>query len=189
MERLMHNNQKDNFNALNIIYNPVSWIHPKRFSMPVGLSMPRCHSVINDILITHFSLSVEPIDFENETEKYLARHWTLLPKAAFMVACQRYKSNLFRYGIWWQLDKSVRQFSLLNFIENKSEDVVSCSLEQYELYAKKEVDLFSSSVSKVMKERLPLLFSPGNDEVTDSPRLTDNNELAMRMAIQHVQRS
>ena len=167
----------------------MSWIHPKRFSLPIGFSTPRCHSVINDILIASFSLSVEPLDFNNEKERYLTRHWNILPKAALMVACQRYKSNLFRYGIWWKLEKSVRQFSLLNFIETKDDNSPVVSLEQFLLCAEKEINLFSSSVSTVMKERLPLLFPSGGDEKNLPPLLIDDNNLVMRMAIQHAQRN
>lgn len=58
MDRLMHKSQRESVNALNIIYNPMSWIHPKRFSLPVGFSTPGCHRVINDILIANFSLSL-----------------------------------------------------------------------------------------------------------------------------------
>ncbi|MGX8940872.1 hypothetical protein ACWWJF_10955 [Symbiopectobacterium sp. Eva_TO] len=189
MERLMHKEQRECGNVLNIIYNPISWIHPKRFSLPPGFSTPGCHRIINDILIENFSLSVEPLDLNNERELYLAAHWHLLSKAAFMVACQRHKINLFQCGIWWKLEKSVRQFSLLNLIESKPMNASPYSLEQYALCAKREVDLFSASVSRVMRERLPLLFLPGDDMETVSPTLTGDNELAMRMAIQYAQRS
>lgn len=184
----MRKAQREYGNVLNIIYNPVSWIHPKRFSLPYGFSTPGCHRIINDILIKNFSLSIEPLDLNNERERYLAAHWHLLPKAAFMVACQRHKSNLFQSGIWWKLEKSVRQFSLLNLLDGKPMNASSYSLEQYALCAKREIDLFSASVSRVMRERLPLLFSP-DDVENMSPTLSGDNELAMRMAIQYVQRS
>lgn len=185
----MHKNQRECDNILNIIYNPISWVHPKRFSLPPGFSTPGCHRIINDMLIENFSLSVEPLDLNNERERYLAAHWNLLPKAAFMVACQRHKSNLFQCGIWWKLEKSVRQFSLLNLLESKPMNTSTYSLEQYALCAKREIELFSTSVSKVMKERLQLLFSSRDDVETVSPILTGDNELAMRMAIQYAQRS
>ncbi|MFT8209925.1 MAG: hypothetical protein ACMZI0_03610 [Symbiopectobacterium sp.] len=106
-----------------------------------------------------------------------------------MVACQRYKSDLFQYGIWWKLERSVRQFSLLNLLNTKGMDASVSSLEQYVLCAKREVDLFASSVSMVMKERLPLLFPPENDVENAPTILINDNELVMRMAIQHAQRS
>ncbi|MCW2488548.1 hypothetical protein J5069_21825 [Candidatus Symbiopectobacterium sp. NZEC127] len=189
MENVTHKAQREHVNVLNVIYNPVSWIHPKRFSLPPGFSTPGCQRIINDILIENFSLSVEPLDLDNEREQYLATHWHLLPKAAFMVACQRHKSTLFQCGIWWKLEKSVRQFSLLNFLDNKQVDASAYSLEQYALCAKREIDLFSSSVSTVIRERLPLLFPPDDDSGNAPPLLTGDNELVMRMAIQHVQRS
>ncbi len=185
----MHKKQREYDNVMNIIYNPISWIHPERFSLPSGFMTPGCHRIINDILIENFSLSVEPLDLNNERERYLAAHWHLLPKAAFMVACQRHKSNLFQCGIWWKLEKSVRQFSLLHLLEGNPMNVSIYSLEHYALCAKREIDLFSASVSRVMRERLPLLFSPGDDVETVPPTLTGDNELAMRMAIQYVQRS
>lgn len=185
----MNKERRECSNTLNIIYNPISWIHPKRFSLPPGFSTPGCYRIINDILIESFSLSVEPLDLNNERERYLAEYWNLLPKAAFMVACQRHKSNLFECGIWWKLEKSVRQFSLLNLLDSKPVNTCSYSLEQYTLCAKREIDLFSASVSRVMRERLPLLFSPDDDVEDVPPTLLGDNELAMRMAIQHAQRS
>lgn len=185
----MHKEQRECGNSLNIIYNPLSWIHPKRFSLPSGFSTPGCHRIINDILIENFSLSVEPLDLNNERERYLAAHWHLLAKAAFMVACQRHKSNLFQHGIWWQLEKSVRQFSLLNLLESNPVSAFSYSLEQYALCAKREIDLFSASVSTAMRERLPLLFCADDDVENVPPTLIGDNELAMRMAIQYAQRS
>ena len=186
MERAMYNNDLD---TLNIIYNPISWIHPKHFSLPVGFSAPRCHRVINDILITNFSLSVEPLDFDNEKERYLARNWRFLSRAALMVACQRYKSNLFKYGIWWKLENSIRQFSLLHFLDNIDGGTFISSIEQYLLCARQEIDLFASSVSVTMKERIPLLFPAGDDNKSIPSLLVDDNDMIMRMAIQHAQRS
>ena len=182
----MNNNELD---SLNIIYNPISWIHPMRFSLPSCFSKPICHRVINDILIADFSLSVKPLDFDNERERYLARNWKLLPKAALMVACQRYKSNLFKYGLWWKLESSIRQFSLLNFLDNNEGDTFFSSLEQYLFCARQEIELFASSVSITMKERLPLLFPAGDDKSNIPSLLIEDNDLIMRMAIQHALRS
>lgn len=181
--------QEEKIAAHRILYDPVSWIYQQRFPLPNGFTSPRCRHVLNDILLTHFSLGTGPLDFENDVERYLIRHWHLLPHAAFMATCQRFRSSLFRYGLWWKLDNATRQFALLTLSPCSTEIRCAITIEQMRGLAEREISCFAANVSDAMKARLPLLFPEQDDTLCTSLPVLAHNTLLMRMAIQHAERN
>lgn len=175
--------------AKRIIYDPISWIHPQRFSLPAKFSSVRCRSIFNDILINHFKLSVGEIDLDNSTERYLTYHWSLLRKAAFMMACQRYRASLAYNGQLVKLDAATRQFAMLNIVESSDASGGKFTIRELEVIASQEITGFYSSVSTVMRERLPLLFPELMPTHLRRPGSPHVDELLLRLAIQHAKRN
>lgn len=180
--------QQEQINANRILYDPIAWIHPQRFSLPNGFSSPRCRRIFNDMLLAHFALATGALDYENDNERYLIRHWHRLPEAAFMAACQRYRSSLFRHGLWWKLDSAVRQFALLSLSPCSDDIRHAITLEDIRAASVREMLTFASNVSDAMKTRLPLLFPKHGNELHTSFPVVEQNALLIRMAIQHAER-
>lgn len=172
-----------------IIYDPISWIHPQRFSIPAKFSSSRCRSILNDMLFSHYSLAPGMFDFDNSNERYLMCHWSIIPQAAFMAVCQRYRASLAYYGQLVSLDSVTRQFAMLDLVDSSDEYRMKVSLESLWILASEEINSLSHSVSQQMRSRLPLLF-PDYPRDQNFPLFqSKGSELLLRMAIQHAKRS
>ncbi|MFU9136523.1 hypothetical protein [Erwinia tasmaniensis] len=176
-------------NVQRIVYDPVSWIHPQRFSVPEQLASVRCRSILNDIILSEYKLSTGELDLGNSKECYLANHWWLLSRAAFMAMCQRYRSSLAWYGNLSKLDNITRQFALSDITGSNDEFSGRFTFDQLWGAAFRELLTFCDPVSKVMKERIPLLFPRACQDNLPSFFPSDDNELLIRMAIQHASRN
>ncbi|WP_073980913.1 hypothetical protein [Erwinia sp. ErVv1] len=176
-------------NVQRIVYDPISWIHPQRFSVPEKLASVRCRSILNDIILSEYNLSTGELALSNSTEHYLANHWCLLPRAAFMAICQRHRSSLAWYGNLSKLDNVTRQFALSDITGSKDEFRGRFTFDQLWGMACRELLTFCGPVSKVMKERIPLLFPWVHQENMAPFFPSDDNELLIRMAIQHASRN
>lgn len=189
MTATLNISRQEQAQANRILYDPLAWIHPRRFARPEGFFSPGCRHVLNDMLLANFALSVEPLDLGNDQERYLVRHWHLIPRAAYMAACLRVKPSLFRHGLWWKLDSAVRQFALLTLSPHSEDRPERITLEHLWGFAEQEVSVFASEASASMRTRLPLLFPERNDELATSLPVLARNALIMRMAIQHAERN
>lgn len=182
-------NQHQDGNAQRILFDPLSWIHPQRFTLPQGFSSSGCRRVLNDILLVNFDLPIGELDFSNQKERYLARHWHLIADAAFMVNCQRYKASLLQQGLWWKLDSATRQFASLEWPGVPVSSEQSVTLEQLRAMALQDAEDFAGTVSVVMKSRLPLLFPCAKEAGVGMNSRANDNGLMMTMAIQHAKRN
>ena len=174
-----------------IIYDPVSWIHPKRFLAPAKLTSARCRSVLNDIILRHYGLSTGALDLTNSKENYLARHWSVLAKAAFMAVCHRYRASLAYNGLMLKLDPVTLQFTQSEITASRDDVRGIMTLENLNSLACEELIVFSSTASLVITERIPLLFHdivPESNQRSLSISPTDN-EILIRMAIQYAKRN
>ncbi|CNF34460.1 hypothetical protein [Yersinia kristensenii] len=172
-----------------IIYDPLSWIHPQRFSVPSEFVTPRCRSILNDMVLAHYELSTDALNVEDEKERYLVCHWHLIPQVAWMAVCQRYKASLFRYGLWGKLDSAIQRFALFDIYDTHYEHPSVFSLDELGLLAKHEISLFACSVSQGLKQRIPLLFPESREEGDIALYPTECNDLVMRIAVQYAKRN
>lgn len=172
-----------------IIYDPVSWIHPQRFTVPDMFSSARCCSILNDNLLSNYKLSTGMLNYNNSKEKYLAHHWHILSKASYMAVCQRYRSSLAYQGSFIKLDDVTRKFAQSRLIDSKDEFRGEIDISQLWGAACQELIAFSASVSTVMKERIPLLFPESLETNGSFLSQSSDNELLLRMAIQHASRN
>jgi len=168
-----------------ILYDPVSWIHPHRFPVSDNFSSEICQAVLNDIIFEEFKLSTNCVDLNNSRERYIISHWALLPGAALMAACHRYRANLARSGLITKLDKATQQFSLSCLIESKSHAHEKLSRQALAQLACQEAMAFSCSLSRSIRERVPLLF-PLSPVTSNGEVYNDCDELLFRMAIQYA---
>lgn len=171
-----------------ILYDPVSWIHQERFPAIAHFSSTRCQSVMNDIILEKFKLSTECIDLNSSLERYIIMHWELLPGAALMAACQRYRANLARNGFIVKLDKTTQQFAMACLVDSESQVNQTLSKEALVPLACQEAIAFSQTLSQSIRERVPLLFAR-SPVALDTEVYNSNDELLLRMAIQHAKRS
>lgn len=172
-----------------IVYDPVSWIHPQRFSMPVSFSSSRCRSILNDMLFHHYRLTPGILDIGNSNERYLICHWSIIPHAAFMAACQRYRASLAYYGQLVHLDSVTRQFAMLDLVDSNDKYRKKVSLETLWVLAREEIKCLSHYVSQQMRRRLPLLFPDYPRDKSFPVFECKESELLLRMAIQYAKRS
>lgn len=170
-----------------IIYNPLAWIHPQRFTLPERFDSPRCRSVINEVLLRQYQLPIEEIDLGNSKERFLVSGWPLLARAAFMAASQRHRAMLARNGIFTRLDKATRQFALAE-LTPALQATKAVDFEFLWQSARLELEIFATGCTATIRSRLELLFP----ETVSLPNLrapTQDNELLIRMAIQNAKRA
>lgn len=168
-----------------ILYEPLSWIHPHRFPLIDNFSSVRCQSVLNDILLDEFNLSIEGVDLKNSREVYVIAHWALLPSAALMATCHRHRSSLARTSLITKLDKATQQFVYSCLIESEGKPHDELSLKTLSQLACQEAIAFSCSLSLPIRERVPLLFA-SSPTTLDTGAYNNTDELLLRMAIQHA---
>lgn len=177
--------------ARSIIFDPVSWIHPTRFQLPTKMESARCRSILNDIILHQNRLSTDIINLANSRESYLAHHWRVLGKAAFMAVCHRYRSSLAYNGLMLRLDPITLQFTQSELTASRDEVRGIITFDNLNYLACKELMAFSSTVSLAMKERIPLLFQEMDPEDSNDILSTSSadNEILIRMAIQYAKRN
>ncbi|WP_380178205.1 hypothetical protein [Kalamiella sp. sgz302252] len=169
-----------------IVFNPLSWIHPGRLTLPENFRSPRCQSLLNDFLLRQYQLPTEAINLNNAQEKFLVENWAVLARAAFMVACQRQRLRLARTGLFARLDRATRQFALAELTPAHDDSV---QLDFAELWhnACGELNVFAAGCSETIKKRVVLLC-PEAATGALMPELADN-EFLLRMAVQNARRA
>ena len=146
---------------VSIMYDPLSYIHPERMSLPKLFNTPRQRGIINDMLIHQLELPVGLQPPTSILERQLVLNWMRLPYISTLIGAQLLKADLGWQGNLLHLSSSVRNFISFRLSVAKRgsrhskgmlEDVQKCGLQHLLLWQRQ--------ASKVLKERMALLFPP-----------------------------
>ena len=144
-----------------IMYDPLSYIHPKRMHLPKLFNNPRQRGIINDMLMDQLELPVGSPPQTSILERQLVLNWTRLPYISTLIGAQLLKADLGWQGKLLHLSSSVRGFMSFRLsVCKRASRHSECVLEDVQKFGLKHLLLWQCQASKVLKERMALLFPP-----------------------------
>ncbi|WP_410012216.1 type III secretion apparatus protein OrgA/MxiK [Sodalis sp. C49] len=172
-----------------ILYDPLSWLHPRRLPLPPALNGARARSIINGILIQAHDWSVDcpPAAVDGPAALFI-RHWRLMPQAALLIAAQRHRASLARQGGLLQLPSWVRQFAGLAIVDSYGDDMPVAIPAALIARGRGELLAFGAQLPLAIRQRISLLFSPELDRETGGEPRPAPSPLLIKLAFQHAEK-
>ncbi|CRL46375.1 Oxygen-regulated invasion protein OrgA [Sodalis glossinidius str. 'morsitans'] len=174
-----------------VMFDPLTWIHPSRFALPASLDGIAQRSIVNDMLISLYGLSLErPALPTHSLPRQFVEAWHLLPQIALLMACQRHRASLAKGGYGASLPDWLRQFAALSLVSSRSSPGETIPPPaQLLAWGKYELLAFAGSLPRGLRQRLDLLFPPeeGRDDLSRLS-LPPPCRLLLKLAFQHAKR-
>lgn len=167
-----------------VLYNPLLWMHPQRRQFNPVLNTPRCHAVLNDMIIAHYRLPLAGIN-AGRIESLFITYWHLLPQVGLRLAALRYRARLALGGELARLDPAVRQFALLDLIPALPADGTLLGPDELWQLALQQLWQYQPQLSAAVTRRLPLLFPPALTGPVSVPE-SAGDPLLLQLAIRHA---
>jgi type III secretion system OrgA/MxiK family protein len=191
-----------------VMFDPLAYIHPDRFSAPPGFDTPAQRAAINGLLLAGYQLTSEssaaalPV-YQSDAVKLVLKHWFVLPQIVFLLGCQRLRLALARRGAVLRLPVSAQAFltlPLLQQVDRANEaceagNAVAPNRDALMREGMRQLHLALGELPVAVIQRMALLFAPALDSVaaTVANDLHDMRDpahaLTLTMAIQHVKRN
>lgn len=173
-----------------LLFDPLSWGHPRHLPLKGDLAGARQRSIVNDMIIKSYGWSVQRpsltgdglvLDFINQ--------WRYLPHVAVLVAAQRHRAELSRRGQLMALPAWVRQFAQLDIV-GSSATITGTMTSPGALLAwgKDELMTYGRQLPLVVRQRISLLFPPYREREGHPDLQTDPSPLLIKLAFQHAKR-
>ncbi|HEY0210464.1 type III secretion apparatus protein OrgA/MxiK [Acerihabitans sp.] len=172
-----------------ILYDPLSWLHPRRLSLPPALSGARARSIVNGMIIQAHDWSVDcpPCAVDGPTALFI-RHWRRLPQAALLIAAQRHRASLARQGRLLLLPPWVRQFAGLAIVDSLAVGDAPVMPATLIAWGRGELLAFGEQLPLAIRQRISLLFSPELDRESGGEPKPVPSRLLIKLALQHAEK-
>ncbi|KVN41159.1 hypothetical protein WJ64_32665 [Burkholderia ubonensis] len=159
--------------------------------MPDAFFSARHRMTVNDMLLSRYQLRVEHVmPAPGSIAARFVVHWQRLQQVAFLLACQRLRGALARQAAFSRLPEWARQFAGLSIsspmVATRS---VAPSLEMLMIEGYRQLMAWGSELPLVLAQRVPLLFPPEVDALSNSGRHCAPDVFLLTLAIQHAQRN
>lgn len=174
-----------------ILYDPLSWMHPRRLAVAPGLRGARQRSIINDMIIASQGWSVEmPLSTPSWLARQCVGQWHGLPQVALLIACQRHRALLARQGRIRLLPAWVRAFAELAIVESAAGScLVNLSLGTLLSWGKNELLSGGEPLPIALSQRIALLFPPALDRENVASATFSDSPLLIKLALQYAKRN
>jgi type III secretion system OrgA/MxiK family protein len=194
-----------------VMFDPLAYIHPDRFSLPPGFDTPAQRSVINRLLLTRYQLTSEAMPAalpalsarqgDGDAAKLVLNHWFSLPQIVFLLGCQRLRPALSRRGAVLRLPAAAQAFLALPLLmqagraDEASEASKAMAPDRNALMREgaRQLHLTLGELPAALTRRMALLFTPAFDDAAVQDDFHDMRDpahaLTLTMAIQHVKRN
>ncbi|WP_413735571.1 type III secretion apparatus protein OrgA/MxiK [Sodalis sp. RH21] len=174
-----------------ILFDPLSWMHPRRLPLAPPLSGCGPRSIINDMVIAAQCWSTQrPEVPEHGLAAHFIRHWHALPQVALLMACQRHRALLSRQGRLRLLPGWARQFAELAIVESSAGPAVPVIMPDTLLaWGKSELLACGPWLPLAIQQRIPLLFSPDMDRSDGAAPAAPPSPLLIKLACQYAKRN
>lgn len=174
-----------------LLYDPLSWMHPKRLPLPPAFSGVRSRSVINEMIISSHNWSNEcHLTKDDGLTPLFIRHWRRLPQVALFVAAQRLRASLARQGRLLLLPPLARQFAGLAIVDSFDDYHAPITIPVTLIaWGKNELMDYSERLPLAIRQRISLLFSPELDQETGYEPRTSPSQLLIKLAFQHAEKN
>ncbi len=171
-----------------VLYAPCSWINSQRMVIPELFQAPGCQSLLNQMVINHFNLSVDCKSIApGSLGDTVVKNWTLLTKVAWLLACRYHRASLIYQGEMSGLSKAVQQFCVCpafsgqpvilgRYVGNNILEMVGLQL------------LLSLNpwLPEALIQRIPLLFSDSESQLAISSDSPSISILDFKLALQYA---
>lgn len=173
-----------------LLFDPLSWGHPRHLPLRGDLAGVRQRSIVNDMIIKAYGWSVRrpslsgdglALDFVNQ--------WRYLPQVAVLIAAQRHRADLSQRGRLMTLPAWVRQFAQLDIVDS-SATMTGTITSPGELLAwgKNELMSYGRQLPLAVRQRISLLFPPDREREGHPDLQTDPSPFLIKLAFQHAKR-
>jgi len=176
-----------------VMFDPLSYIHPERLTLPAAFGAPGQHAIINRMLLDHYQLSSDlPRVMPGSLDYLLLKHWLQLPQLAYLLACQRFRVALSRGGKLLSLPDWARSFAVLPLSHSGDDAMPAGGLDITTMLQQGLVDLLSRchGVAPALRQRIPLLF-PHIVKMAEFPppaAAAERDDILLILALQHVKK-
>lgn len=144
-----------------IMYDPLSYIHPERMCLPKLFNTPHQRGIINGMLMDQLGLPTGLQPVISILESQLVLNWKRLPYISTLIGVQLLKADLGWQGNLLHLSISVRSFMSLRLgVARRHSKYSKGVLEDVQRVGLRHLLLWQPKASKVLKERMALLFPP-----------------------------
>ena len=184
-----------------VMFDPLSYIHPVHFMLPTAFDNATQHAIINRMLIDHYQLSSElPVIAAGSRDHVFLKHWSQLPRLAYLLACQRFRVALSRGGKLLGLPHWARSFAMLPLPLSQDKPMPVGVLNSTTLLEYGLADLLSHcrGLDPTLRQRLPLLFPfivkttatmlPAPLPILAPTAKTESGDILFTLALQHVKK-
>ena len=167
-----------------IMFDPLSYIHPARFHLSVNLTQRSQRTVINDMLLHCYQLTTVDTTamLIGGVALTMIKHWRRLPQIAFLFGCYRLRNTLLRRGALLRLPEWARRFAemplcvdapLIKINGLHATDIFS-ELSVEAIYAQGLGEFLSwqAALPLWLRQRLSLLFSPQTEALLQTNTLS-----------------
>jgi type III secretion system OrgA/MxiK family protein len=189
-----------------VMFDPLAYIHPDRFSLPPGFDTPAQRMAINRLLLTRYQLTSEAMPAvlparQNDAAKLVLNHWFVLPQIVFLLGCRRLRLALSRRGAVLRLPAAAQAFLALPLLmqagraDEASEASNAMAPDRNALMREgaRQLHLTLGELPAALSRRMALLFAPAFDDAAVQDDFHDMRDpahaLTLTMAIQHVKRN
>ncbi|OXJ21506.1 invasion protein OrgA [Burkholderia sp. HI2714] len=172
---------------LRVLFDPLSYLHPRRLSLPVSLTgQPAARAAANELLLAAYQLRNDCTDAELDAlARQLLRYWRRLPQAAYLIGCYARRSELAWRGAMLSLPQWARVFITIDLpTDAATKQQPLCHNELLRIgYA--QLRCWRKRLPVPLAQRFPLLFPPHVDAAPTEP---DADPMILTLALQYAQR-
>ncbi|AXE33253.1 type III secretion apparatus protein OrgA/MxiK [Chromobacterium phragmitis] len=172
-----------------ILFDPLSYLHPERLSLPPALSSPEGRRVVNDMLLAGYGLSTDWMPSpDDRSHRWWLESWRHLPQAAYLMGCQLRRAALAERGAILSLPGWAKSFAALS-IADADGAAMGENLPGHDgllLAGYGQLLAWRARMPEALRQRLPLLFPSWVDANARAPSRPDT--LLLTLALQYAKR-
>ncbi len=155
-----------------VMFDPLSYIHPARFRLSDNLMQSSQRAVINDMLLRCYQLTTADTTamLLGGVTLTMIKHWRRLPQIAFLFGCYRLRNALARRGALLRLPEWARLFAEMPLCVDTS-SMSNSALHMKDISTELSVDMiyaqglgeflsWQTALPLWLRQRLSLQFSP-----------------------------
>lgn len=197
VEKNMNNLMQKNA-VQEIMFDPLSYIHPARFRLSANLMQPSQRAVINDMLLRSYQLTTVDTTtmLIGGVALTMIKHWWRLPQIAFLFGCYRLRNALLRRGALLRLPAWARQFAEMPLCANTSlvnnsgfyiaDIATELSVEMIYAQGLGEFLSWQAALPLWLRQRLSLQFAPQSEALLQTNTLQPPNLFLFTFAMQYA---
>lgn len=172
---------------LRVLFDPLSYLHPRRLSLPPALTeSAAARAAANELLLGAYRLDSDCVDLELDAlARQWLRHWQRLPQVAYLIGCHSLRAGLAWRGGLLTLPEWAHTFSAIALPTDAAPPQPIPGHDALLRAGYARLQAWRERLPLPLAQRLPLLFPSHVDTVEPAPGA---DPLILTLALQHAQR-